>query len=247
MQLPEAIDSKRVPKHIAIIMDGNGRWAKTKGKARIFGHRNALDAVRDTIEGAAEMGVKYLTLYAFSTENWNRPKLEVRALFELLVNAINKEVPTLNENNIRLNAIGNIDSLPKNCKAELQNAMKATAENNQMEVILALSYSARWEIINAVQSIAKEAADGKLDPQSIDEQTFSSKLSTAAFPDPELMIRTSGEYRISNFLLWQLAYTELIFVNKYWPDFRKPDLIQAVSDYQKRERRFGKTGEQLNG
>ena len=247
MQLPDTIDSNRVPKHIAIIMDGNGRWAKTKGKARIFGHRNALDAVRDTIEGAAEMGVKYLTLYAFSTENWNRPKLEVRALFELLVNAIHKEVATLNENNIRLNAIGDIDSLPGNCKAELQSAMEATAGNNQMEVILALSYSARWEIINAVQSIAKDAIDGKIDPQAIDEETFSSKLSTAAFPDPELMIRTSGEYRISNFLLWQLAYTELVFVNKYWPDFRKPDLIQAVADYQKRERRFGKTGEQLNG
>ena len=242
----EALDKKNIPKHIAIIMDGNGRWAKNKGKARIFGHRNALDAVRDTIEGSAELGVKFLTLYAFSTENWNRPRLEVRALFELLVNAIHKEVPTLNENNIRLRAIGDLESLPSSCKQELASAMEATKNNTHMEVILALSYSARWEILNAVKEIAKQAKEGLLALENISEKTFSDHLATADFPDPDLMIRTSGEYRISNFLLWQLAYTELAFVNKYWPDFRKPDLIQAIYDYQKRERRFGKTGDQVS-
>ncbi len=246
MVTPELLDKDNIPKHIAIIMDGNGRWAKTKGKARIFGHRNALDAVRDTIEGAAELGVKYLTLYAFSTENWNRPKIEVKALFELLVNAIHKEVPTLNENNIRLRAIGDLESLPSNCKNELKSAMSATKTNSKMEVILALSYSARWEILNAVKQIAVAAQNGEIQPSEISEQVFSEHLATADFPDPDLMIRTSGEYRISNFLLWQLAYTELAFVNKYWPDFRKPDLTQAIYDYQKRERRFGKTGEQIN-
>jgi undecaprenyl diphosphate synthase len=246
MVTPELLDKDNIPKHIAIIMDGNGRWAKTKGKARIFGHRNALNAVRDTIEGAAELGVKYLTLYAFSTENWNRPKLEVKALFELLVNAIHKEVPTLNENNIRLRAIGDLESLPSNCKNELKSAMSATQNNSKMEVILALSYSARWEILNAVKQIATASQNGEIQPSEISEQVFSKHLATADFPDPDLMIRTSGEYRISNFLLWQLAYTELAFVNKYWPDFRKPDLTQAIYDYQKRERRFGKTGEQIN-
>lgn len=246
MVTPELLDKNNIPKHIAIIMDGNGRWAKTKGKARIFGHRNALDAVRDSIEGAAELGVKYLTLYAFSTENWNRPKLEVKALFELLVNAIHKEVPTLNKNNIRLRAIGDLESLPINCQRELKSAMAATKNNSKMEVILALSYSARWEILNAVKEIAAATQSGKINPAEINEQMFSEHLATADFPDPDLMIRTSGEYRISNFLLWQLAYTELAFVNKYWPDFRKPDLIQAIYNYQKRERRFGKTGEQIN-
>ena len=245
MSTLDTIKEGAIPKHIAIIMDGNGRWAKTKGKARIFGHRNALDAVRDTIEGSAELGVEVLTLYAFSTENWNRPKLEVQALFELLVKTIHREVPTLNKNGIRLLAIGNLDSLPKNCHSELNAAMESTKNNQKMNLVLALSYSARWEIINAVKSIAQEVKDEKIDVDSIDEKIFSSHLTTANFPDPELMIRTSGEYRISNFLLWQLAYTELIFVDKYWPDFRKPDLHQAVIDYQKRERRFGKTSEQV--
>lgn len=241
----ESINKDAVPKHIAIIMDGNGRWAKTKGKARIFGHRSALDAVRDSIEGSAELGVEVLTLYAFSTENWNRPRLEVQALFELLVKTIHKEVPTLNKNGIRLKAIGDLDSLPKNCQKELKSAMESTKSNTGMNLILALSYSARWEILNAVKTIAQEVKENNLAIESIDEKCFSEHLATANYPDPELMIRTSGEYRISNFLLWQLAYTELIFVDKYWPDFRKPDLYQAIIEYQKRERRFGKTSEQV--
>ncbi len=241
----ESINKDAVPKHIAIIMDGNGRWAKTKGKARIFGHRSALDAVRDSIEGSAELGVEVLTLYAFSTENWNRPRLEVQALFELLVKTIHKEVPTLNKNGIRLKAIGDLNSLPKNCQKELKSAMESTKTNTGMSLILALSYSARWEILNAVKTIAQEVKENNLAIESIDEKCFSDHLATANYPDPELMIRTSGEYRISNFLLWQLAYTELIFVDKYWPDFRKPDLYQAIIEYQKRERRFGKTSEQV--
>lgn len=244
MEKVKGIIPERVPEHIAIIMDGNGRWAKSQGKARIFGHKNAISAVRDTIEGSAELGVKYLTLYAFSSENWNRPKLEVQALMELLVNTISKEVNTLNKNNIRLLAIGDLDSLPKRCQRELNKAIEATKDNSHMSVILALSYSARWEILNATKKIAREVKEDKLDIDDIDEKVFGSFLATADYPDPELMIRTSGEYRISNFLLWQLAYTELIFVNKFWPDFRKPDLHQAIQEYQKRERRFGKTSEQ---
>lgn len=246
MSTLEQINKSNIPQHIAIIMDGNGRWAKNQGKARIFGHKNALTAVRETIEVSAELGVKHLTLYAFSTENWNRPKMEVKALFELLVSSIHREVPTLNKNNIRLNAIGDIESLPKNCKSELKTAIEKTKNNSHMTVHLALSYSARWEILNAVKKIAEEVKTNSLDISAIDENVFSMHLSTANVPDPELMIRTSGEYRISNFLLWQLAYTELAFVDKYWPDFRKEDLFNAVIDYQNRERRFGKVSEQVN-
>lgn len=245
MSIPKEINKAHIPKHIAVIMDGNGRWAKRKGRTRIFGHQSAITAVRDTIEGCAELGVEHLTLYAFSTENWNRPKLEVQALMELLVNTIHKEVPTLNKNKIRLLAIGNIEGLPKRCQNELNMAIEQTRENDQMDLILALSYSARWEIINATKQIAKDHASGKLDAEELDEAIFGSYLTTSPTPDPELMIRTSGEYRISNFLLWQLAYTELVFVNKYWPDFRKTDLHEAVLDYQKRERRFGKISEQI--
>lgn len=239
------LDLENIPKHIAVIMDGNGRWAKSKGKARIFGHRSAVKAVRETIESSAEIGVKHLTLYAFSTENWNRPKLEVQALMELLVATIHRELSTLNKNNIRLLAIGDIPSLPSRCKRELESAIESTKNNTRMDVILALSYSSRWEILNAVKQLAKDVKTDQLDLDSINESTFKNYLATANFPDPELMIRTSGEYRISNFLLWQLAYSELVFIDKYWPDFRKEDLKQAIYNYQKRERRFGKTSEQV--
>lgn len=245
MELKSHIDLKRLPEHIAVIMDGNGRWAKNKGKARIFGHKNAIIAVRETIEAAAELGVGYVTLYAFSTENWNRPKLEVQALMELLVNTINKELDTLMKNDIQLLAIGDIENLPKSCQKGLKKAIDATSNNKRMRLILALSYSARWEIIEAVRKIGQKVKNEELDPNTISEQDFTKELATAEFPDPELMIRTSGEYRISNFLLWQLAYTELSFINKYWPDFRKEDLYQAIIDYQNRERRFGKVSEQV--
>lgn len=238
-------DTKSVPEHIAVIMDGNGRWAKNQGKARIFGHNNALTAVRETVEGCAEMGVKNLTLYAFSAENWKRPKLEVQALMQLLVRSINNEVPRLNKNNIRLLAIGDISELPSSTFKELQKGIEATKNNTHMNLILALNYSGRKEIIKAVKNIAIDSKLGKLEPENIDEEIFGQYLYTANIPDPELMIRTSGEYRISNFLLWQMAYTELVFIDKYWPDFRKTDLIEALSNFQNRERRFGKTGDQL--
>ncbi len=245
MELPPELNRDNVPEHIAIIMDGNGRWAKGKGKARIFGHRNALEAVRNTTETAAEIGVKYLTLYAFSTENWKRPKREVNALMELLVSTINKEIKTLMDNNIRLRAIGDVDSLPSATRRELDKGIAKTSQNNKMDVILALSYSSRWEIMEATKRIAAQVKDEQLDPDAINESLFSSYLSTHGTPDPELMIRTSGEMRISNFLLWQLAYAELYFLPILWPDFRGKDLIQAVIDYQSRERRFGMTSEQV--
>lgn len=246
MDLKEKIDPNKVPNHIAIIMDGNGRWAKSKGKQRIFGHRSAIKAVRETVECAAEVGVGHLTLYAFSTENWNRPKFEVNALMELLVNSLNKELKTLNENDIRLLAIGDLDSLPSKCKRELQSTMAKTEGNKGMKLVLALSYSSRWEIVSAVKKIAEDVQGNHLSPDDITEDKFSTYLKTASFPDPELMIRTSGEYRISNFLLWQLAYAELAFVEKFWPDFRKDDLLHAILDFQGRERRFGKTSEQIS-
>lgn len=234
-----------MPQHIAIIMDGNGRWAKQQGEQRIYGHENGVKAVRDTVEGAAEAGVKYLTLYAFSTENWNRPKEEVVALMQLLVHTINGETATLNKNNIRLQAIGDLNSLPQECYNELQEAIRNTENNSHMTLILALSYSSRWELTNAMQEIAKKVAAGNIKAIDINEKTIQNHLCTNNFPDPELMIRTSGEHRISNFLLWQLAYSELYFTNKFWPDFRKEDLFEAIIDYQTRERRFGKTSEQL--
>ncbi|MGB0805497.1 MAG: isoprenyl transferase [Salibacteraceae bacterium] len=234
-----------IPEHIAVIMDGNGRWAKEKGKARIFGHKNALTAVRETIESSAEIGVKYLTLYAFSSENWNRPRLEVAALMELLVSTIKKELKSLNKNNIRLKAIGDISALPKKGQAELAAAIESTKSNSRMTLVLALSYGSRSEIIEATKKIAIDVKNGEILESDIDEEVFERYLATNSIPDPDLLIRTSGETRISNFLLWQIAYSELLFVDKFWPDFRKEDLIEAVSVYQKRERRFGKTSEQI--
>lgn len=239
------IDKKLVPNHVAVIMDGNGRWAKQKGKNRLFGHRNGVKAVRDTIEAAAEIGVKHITLYAFSTENWTRPKEEINGLMELLVFTINKEIKTLMENDISLHAIGDLKSLPSACYRELMKAIDKTSSNKRMKLILALSYSSKWEILKAVRSIAKDVEEKKITSALINEQLFTSYLDTAAYPNPELLIRTSGEHRISNFLLWQIAYAELYFTEKLWPDFRKEDFLEAIADYQKRERRFGKTSEQL--
>lgn len=245
MELEAQLNSENIPKHVAIIMDGNGRWASQKGKARIFGHRNALEAVRNTTETAARIGVQNLTLYAFSTENWKRPRREVNALMELLVNTIKSEVKTLNENSIRLKAIGDLSALPPATARSLEKGMKSTENNDRMNLVLALSYSSRWEIIEAVRKAAESVKRGELDVDAINESTFSSYLATANLPDPELMIRTSGEQRISNFLLWQLAYAELYFTDKLWPDFRGEDLVQAILDYQSRERRFGMTSEQV--
>ncbi len=246
MSLKEEIDFNRLPQHVAVIMDGNGRWAKEKGKMRVFGHQNGVLAVRDTVEGAAEIGIPFLTLYAFSTENWNRPKLEVMALMELLISTINKETKTLMDNDIRLNAIGDLKQLPVRCYKQLQQTIAKTKDNKRCTLTLALSYSSRWEIVEAARQLAEDVKNGILTSEDINEQAFSSKLNTASMPDPELMIRTSGEYRISNYLLWQLAYSELYFTQKLWPDFRRDDLFAAIIDFQKRERRFGKTSEQLN-
>ena len=245
MNFKEKLNLVKLPQHVAIIMDGNGRWAKEKGKLRVFGHKNGVLAVRDTVEGAAEVGIKNLTLYAFSTENWNRPKLEVAALMELLVSTINKETKTLMQNNVKLNAIGDLSSLPKRCYQELQEAIDKTKNNTRLTLTLALSYSSRWEILNATKNIAADVSAGKINEVDINEQLFETYLSTKGLPDPELMIRTSGEHRISNYLLWQLAYAELYFTPKLWPDFRREDLFEAVYDYQQRERRFGLTSEQI--
>lgn len=239
------IAESEVPKHIAVIMDGNGRWAKSQGKSRIFGHQNAITAVTETVEGCAEIGVKYLTLYAFSTENWKRPQTEVTALMELLISTLHTEIETLKKNNLRLQAIGDIESLPQSCRNELKSAIEQTAQNTRMTVVLALSYSAKWEIINAVKNIVKDVKNNLINETNINDSLFESYLSTKNIPHPELMIRTSGEYRISNFLLWQLAYAELKFYDKFWPDFNKVDLFQAVLEFQKRERRFGQISEQL--
>lgn len=226
-------------------MDGNGRWAKQRGKLRIFGHTNAVTAVRETVEIAAEMGVKVLTLYAFSTENWNRPKNEVDGLMELLVNTIGKEIKKLHKNGIKLTTIGDFSSLPPKAQVELNKAKQLTENNTHMTLNIALSYSSRWEIIAAVKSIAEEVKSGKLKTEDINDDTFSNHLTTAGLPDPDLLIRTSGELRISNFLMWQLSYAELYFTDTLWPDFRKQHFIDAINDYQKRERRYGKTSEQI--
>lgn len=235
------IDSSRVPKHVAMIMDGNGRWAKEKGQDRIFGHFNGVEAVRASLKAARRAGVKYLTLYAFSTENWNRPKEEVEALMDLLVQTIVQEVKELDNNDVKLNAIGDLESLPGSCHAELQTAIDQTKDNDGIELILALSYSARWELVRAVQNIVKD----NISPDAVSEELIGSYLCTHSIPDPELVIRTSGEHRVSNFLLWQIAYSELYFTAKYWPDFREEDFFDALRDYQSRERRFGKTAEQI--
>lgn len=239
------IDLDRLPRHVAIIMDGNGRWAKKKGRPRVFGHRSAVQAVRDTTEAAAELGIEYLTLYAFSTENWNRPALEVNALMALLVETIRGEVSTLNKNNIRLQAIGNVEKLPSASYRALQEGIESTKNNTRMTLNLALNYSAKWEIMNAVKSISEQVQKGEISTEDIDESLFSNYLTTKGMPDPELLIRTSGEARISNFLLWQIAYSELYFTKIFWPDFRKDNLYEAIVEFQGRERRFGKISEQL--
>lgn len=243
---PDDINPERLPHHIAVIMDGNGRWAKKKGNMRIFGHQNGVKAVRETVEAAAELGIKYLTLYAFSTENWNRPRTEVDALMTLLLSTIHSETRTLMDNQVRLQVIGDVASLPKKVSAELQRLISLTSGNTGLTLVLALSYSGRWEITEALKGIARQVAEGKLAPGDITDQTIPQFLNTAEIPDPELLIRTSGEYRISNFLLWQIAYAELYFTDTLWPDFRKENFYAAIVDYQKRERRFGKISEQIH-
>jgi undecaprenyl diphosphate synthase len=239
------IKQKEVPLHTAIIMDGNGRWAKKQGKDRIEGHKSGVESVRNAVKASIECGVKFLTLYAFSTENWKRPKEEVDALMELLVFAIEKEIPELMKNNIRLNAIGNISSLPDKSRQSLYQSIETTKNNTQLTLTLALSYSSKWEITNACKQIAQKVKQGLLNPEDIDESTIQNHLNTANLPDPELIIRTSGEYRISNFLLWQAAYAEFYFTPVYWPEFTKEEFYKAILDFQKRERRFGKTSEQI--
>lgn len=247
MEYQANIDSSKIPNHIAIIMDGNGRWAKKQGLLnRIFGHKSAITSVRETTETCAELGVKYLTLYAFSTENWNRPQAEVNALMELLVSTIKSETPTLNKNNVRLKAIGDMKALPNSCQRELNETIENTKNNTGLVLTLALSYSGRWEIVDAVKKISRAVLAGEISPESITEESFRGYLADASTPDPELLIRTSGEFRISNFLLWQIAYTEIHITDVLWPDFRKIDLYNAIIDFQKRERRFGKISEQLN-
>ncbi|WP_134088377.1 isoprenyl transferase [Olivibacter sp. XZL3] len=241
----ELIDRSKLPRHIAIIMDGNGRWAKERGKLRVFGHKRGVDAVRDVLEGAVEIGVPYLTLYTFSTENWNRPKLEVAALMELLVSSIGRETKRLMANGVKLNAIGNLEQLPPKALAHLKQCMEETAANTKCTLTLALSYSSRWEITAAAKKIAESVEKGLIKAADIDEHLFAQQLSSYPLPDPELMIRTSGEQRVSNYLLWQLAYAELYFTNKLWPDFRRDDLYTAIIEFQNRERRFGLTSEQL--
>lgn len=244
-ELLNKIDKNSLPRHIAIIMDGNGRWAKEKGEDRLFGHFHGVESVRNIVEGCAELGIEYLTLYAFSTENWDRPEYEVVGLMELLVSTIRKEVESLDKNNIRLHVIGDMNMLPDYARNEMNEALEITKDNTGLNLIMALSYSGRWELLNAVKNIANEVKTGRLSVEEIDENTLQHYLCTSNFPDPELMIRTSGEFRISNFLLYQLAYAELYFTHVRWPDFRKENLYEAIIDYQGRERRFGKTSEQL--
>lgn len=239
------LDPQRIPRHVAIIMDGNGRWAKRHGLARMFGHRQGVDTVHQITEVAAEIGVEYLTLYAFSTENWNRPQEEVDALMALLVDTIAKETPTLMKNNVRLSTIGDLRRLPDLARQRFEECIAQTASNTGLNLVVALSYSSRWEIVNAMREVAKDVQSGKLRQECIDEETISGYMTTKNIPDPDLLIRTSGELRISNFLLWQLAYTELYFTSCLWPDFSKEDFFAAIKDYQQRERRFGKTSEQI--
>ncbi len=246
MGFKEQIDVNRLPEHIAIIMDGNGRWAKNQGKFRVFGHESGVLSVKDIVEGCVDIGIKYLTVYAFSAENWNRPIDEVNALMELLISTINNEAETLNKNNVRLNAIGDLKSLPQKCIDDLANVMEITSKNTKCTLTLALSYSAKWEIIEAAKKLAAQVQSQQITLNDINEDAFAAHLTTNTIPDPELMIRTSGEHRVSNFLLWQIAYTELYFTETLWPDFRREDLFEAIVDYQKRERRFGKISEQLN-
>ena len=243
--LQAMIDPSKLPRHVAVIMDGNGRWAEMRGKPRIFGHRHGVLAVREITEAAAESGIEWLTLYAFSTENWKRPRVEVNALMKLLVETMRKEIESLNENNIRLLSIGDLSKLPRSTHKALMEGIAKTQTNTKMNLVLALNYSSRWELTEAAKKIAVDVAAGKLDPADISEDVFGTYLATAGIPDPELMIRTSGEMRISNYLLWQLAYSELYFTDIHWPDFKKDHFFAALVDYQKRERRFGKTGDQI--
>jgi undecaprenyl diphosphate synthase len=245
MASKEQINKDKLPKHIAVIMDGNGRWANQHDKNRVFGHKQGAKTVKEIVRVSGEIGLEYLTLYAFSTENWNRPKLEVEALMALLVSSINSETKELIKNNVKLLAIGNHDILPEKVRKKLYDAIDATSKNTGLKLILALSYSAKWEILEAVKKIAKQTNEGKLDINDIDETIFDQNLSTKGIPHPELMIRTSGEYRISNFLLWQLAYAELFFSQKLWPDFNAGDFLDAIVNFQHRERRFGKTSDQV--
>ena len=245
MNYLQSINQSSIPQHVAIIMDGNGRWAKQQGEDRIFGHHEGVNSVREIVEACGEIGVKFLTLYAFSTENWNRPKEEVDGLMELLVGTISMETKNLNDKGVRLEAIGDLKSLPEICQHQLQESINITSKNNKVTLILALSYSSKWEITNSVKEIAKEIATGALLPSEITAELIDSHLNTRLWPNPELMIRTSGERRISNFLLWQLAYAEFYFTDVLWPEFRKNDFFKAIISYQNRERRFGKTSEQL--
>ncbi len=246
LQKKERINLELLPNHVAVIMDGNGRWAKTHGRPRIFGHKNGVNAVKEVTEAAAELGIKFLTLYAFSTENWSRPVSEVDALMNLLIDTVGKQLKTLLKNNIRLQTIGDIEKLPQNTRKALQKAIEDTSSNTGMTLVLALNYSARWEIVEATRQIAKLVKSGVMNEEDINTEVFSRHLSTKDFPDPELMIRTSGEHRISNYLLWQSAYTELYFTNVLWPDFSRQDFYDAILDFQSRERRFGKTSEQIS-
>lgn len=241
----QALQQDKLPKHVAIIMDGNGRWAQQRGESRVFGHHEGVVSVREIVNACGEIGIDYLTLYAFSTENWKRPKGEVDALMELLVNTIRKEAEELKQKNVKLMVIGDVQSLPQVCQQELSEATEMTADNNGVHLVLALSYSARWEIAEAARKIVADTLAGKINPDCIDDSVFASYLTTREIPDPELMIRTSGEHRISNFLLYQLAYAELYFTDVHWPEFRKQHLIEALLNYQQRERRFGKTSEQI--
>ncbi|MCC6279148.1 MAG: isoprenyl transferase [Saprospiraceae bacterium] len=243
--LKSQIIPDKVPQHIAIIMDGNGRWAKQKGMPRVLGHRSGVKSVREVTEAAAEIGVKYLTLYAFSTENWSRPPAEVTALMTLLVETIRGEIRDLNKNGVRLMAIGDIEALPAASLKALREGMENTKNNTRITLVLALNYSAKWEILRAARQLAEQAKNGSLQPADINESVFESALSTTGIPDPELLIRTSGETRISNFLLWQIAYAELYFTPVFWPDFGKKELFEAILSYQRRERRFGMTSEQI--
>lgn len=245
MALSDLIDRRKLPQHIAIIMDGNGRWARRQGEERIFGHRNAISAVRAVTEGCAELSIPYLTLYAFSTENWSRPRQEVDALMELMVQTIHREMKTLMENNIRLRTLGDLGGLPPHCARELEEAIACSRSNTGLNLILAVNYSSRWELTEAMRKLARDVQQGRLLPEDIEASTITRALKTAGVPDPELMIRTSGEMRLSNFLLWQLAYAELYFTPVLWPDFSKEDLFEAILEFQKRERRFGMTSEQV--
>jgi undecaprenyl diphosphate synthase len=239
------INKDNIPKHVAVIMDGNGRWAKKNGLLRTIGHNNGIKSVQEVVEASVELGISVLTLFAFSTENWNRPKAEVNALMELLVKSLNKELPTFQKNNIQLQTIGETNTLPKGCRKKLTEIIKETSGNTGLKLVLALSYSSKLEIINSIKNIAQKIADKTINPEDINESFFSNELYTSDYPDPDLLIRTSGEYRISNFLLWQIAYAELYFSPKLWPDFKKADFFEAIVEYQNRERRFGKTAEQI--